>query len=107
MKQILAIALLILCITARKHHKQEGEEPTNPMVQCIQDNCMNEAFGCVFDDACAETMKTCDEEHGEDMKIDTLVECTANNEFASAFATCMQTNCASLEQVMRFFNRRK
>lgn len=34
---------------------------------------MNEAFGCVFDDACAETMKTCDEEHGEDMKIDTVI----------------------------------
>ncbi|CAD8191980.1 unnamed protein product [Paramecium octaurelia] len=105
MKQILAIAFLILCITAKKHHKQE--EPTDPMAQCVQDNCMNEAFGCVFDDQCTETLKNCDEQHGDSTSIDKLIECTANNELASAFATCMQTHCASLSQVMKLFNRRK
>ncbi|CAD8093555.1 unnamed protein product [Paramecium primaurelia] len=105
MQKILAIALLILCITARKHHKQE-EGQTDPMAQCLQDNCMDQAFECVFNEQCTQTMESCNKEHGEDIKLDDFVSCTANDEVASAFAACMRDHCASLESIMRFFNRR-
>ncbi|CAD8084290.1 unnamed protein product [Paramecium sonneborni] len=110
MKKFLVLAFLVLCITAKKHHKSEDEgstEQTDPMVQCLSQNCMNEAFGCFFDEECGKTMEACDAEHGENMNMENLASCTSNNELASAFANCMQTNCASFEQVMRFFNRRK
>ncbi|CAK68022.1 unnamed protein product (macronuclear) [Paramecium tetraurelia] len=108
MKKILAIALLILCITAKKHHKQEeGQEEITPMVQCLQDHCLNEAFGCVFNEECSKTMESCDKEYGEGIKLEQFVSCTANDEAASALAACMQNNCASFEQMMRFFNKRK
>ncbi|CAD8119118.1 unnamed protein product [Paramecium sonneborni] len=109
MKNFLAIALLILCITAKKHHKPAtGEEvQTNPMRQCLYDKCGDHAINCMQDDACNETFDICIKTHGPDMKIDLFVECTANNKVASAFVDCMKTNCLSFAPIMRFFNKRK
>ncbi|CAD8117032.1 unnamed protein product [Paramecium sonneborni] len=121
MQKFLTIALLILCITAKKYHKSDEKEPekqpekqpekepvqdSNPMVQCLEKNCMNEAFGCFFDEECAKTMDSCEKEYGDNIRIDELVKCSSDNKIAIVFSECMEKNCNNLGKIMRFLNRR-
>ncbi|CAD8058011.1 unnamed protein product [Paramecium sonneborni] len=110
MKKFLAIALLILCITAKKHHKQAtGEDvEANPMFQCFKDHCMDQAFECLSDEACTKILETCGQKYGgKHMQRDKLMECTANNELSAAYSNCMNNNCAQFAPTMRFFDKRK
>ena len=62
MRKILFVALLLVCITAKKHHKQEdgGEAPqeADPMAECFEHYCENQALKCIFDDKCQNTFET-------------------------------------------------